>query len=77
MRAVFATAVLLPLLRICEVKRPGVEVGAVGSIELMVAMTIAAIATFNLKKCPWHLVVFHHSSLFGSPFAKKIQGHNI
>jgi hypothetical protein len=43
-------AVLLPLLRICEVKRPGEEVGAVGSIELMVAMAVAAIATFNLKK---------------------------
>ncbi len=30
--------------------------GAVGSIELMVAMAVAAIATFNLKKSPWHLV---------------------
>jgi hypothetical protein len=43
-------AVLLPLLHICEVKRPGKEVGAVGSIELMVAMAVAVIATFNLKK---------------------------
>ncbi len=50
MRAVFAKAVLLPLLRFCEVKRPREEVGAVGSIELMVAMAVVAIATFNLKK---------------------------
>ena len=52
-RLVFAVAVLLPLLRIREVKRPRrerTEVGAVGSIELMVAVTVAAIATFNLKK---------------------------
>ena len=53
-QTMFAKVVLLPLLRICEVKRPEVEVGAVGSIELMVAMAVAAIATFNLKKCPWH-----------------------
>lgn len=49
MKPVFAVAVLLPLLRFCEVKRPGDEVGAVGSIELMVAMAVGAIATFNLK----------------------------
>ncbi len=48
-KPVFATVVLLPLLPICEVKRLR-EVGAVGSIELMVAMAIAVIATFNLKK---------------------------
>ncbi|NQT00963.1 MAG: hypothetical protein HQ580_02975 [Planctomycetes bacterium] len=45
-RPVFAVAVLLPLLRFCEVKRPKEEVGAVGSIELIVAMAVAAIATF-------------------------------
>ena len=48
-RPVFAVAVLLPLLRFCEVKRLREEVGAVGSIELMVAMAVTAIATFNLK----------------------------
>ena len=51
--------------------------GAVGSIELMVAMAVAAIATFNLKKCPWHLVCFSYNLLSGLPFAKKIQGHKI
>ena len=49
-RPVFAVTVLLPLLRFCEVKRPREEVGAVGSIELMVAMAVTVIATFNLKK---------------------------
>lgn len=76
MRSVFATAVLLPLLRFCEVKRLREEVGAVGSIELMVAMAVMVIATFNLKKSLWHLVLFHHSSLSGLPFAIKMQGHN-
>ena len=58
MRPVFAVAVLLPQLRFCEVKRPGEEVGAVGSIELMVVMAVAAIATFNLKKEPLALSFF-------------------
>jgi hypothetical protein len=48
-QTIFAMAVLLPLLRICEVKRPEGEVGAVGSIELMVAMIVTIIATFNHK----------------------------
>ena len=54
LKPVFAVAVVLPLLRFCEVKRLREEVGAVGSIELMVAVAVAAIATFNLnlKRAP-------------------------
>jgi hypothetical protein len=55
--------VLLPLLHLCLKPPPRgsralkvsktverSEVGAVGSIELMVAMAVTAIATFNLKR---------------------------
>ncbi|MDT8300389.1 MAG: hypothetical protein RQ760_02825 [Sedimentisphaerales bacterium] len=48
-RPLSAAAVVLSLLRFYEVKRLRVSVGAVGSIELMVAMAVAAVATFNLK----------------------------
>jgi hypothetical protein len=73
----FATAVLLLLLHFCEVKRPKEQAGAIGSIELMVAMAVPAIATFNINKSPRHFVFSHRSSLLGSPFAKKMQRHNI
>ena len=70
-RPVFVVAVLLPLLYICEVKRPGKEVGAVGSIELMVVMAAKAIATFNLKK---ELLVlsFFYSPPTGLLFVRKL-----
>lgn len=52
------TALLLPALsgEGSEVQQPEKKVGAVGSIELMVAMAIAVIATFNfLKRAHWHI----------------------
>ncbi len=77
MRAVFATAVLLLLLHFCEVKRPKEQAGAVGSIELMVAMAIPAIATFNMNKCHWHFVFTIVTQFLSSHLSKKTQVHNI
>ena len=51
--------------------------GAVGSIELMVAMAVMVIATFNLNKEHLALSFFRHSSMLGLPFAKKNRGTNI
>ncbi len=77
-RPVFAVTVLLPLLCFCEVKRPREKVGAIGSIELMVAMAVAAIATFNLNlKRALAFSFCSHNSLLGLPFAKKNKGTNI
>ena len=48
-----------------EVQQPEKKVGAVGSIELMVAMAITVIATFNLlKRANWHIFSSFFTLLF-------------
>jgi hypothetical protein len=49
-------------------------VGAVGSIELMVAMAVVVIATFNLEKVPLALSFFIIVHCLGFDLPKRYRG---